>query len=207
MARSGQPSDPGARWSAPRCRSRASIPAPPSSPRAWPPTTGSAGSSRIGGSRSRRWASPTRRARAAIAASDDVARECLRLNEGAVLDEPPGLPSGAGPVWTGGFAFDADGAGILGLVLVRAGLADPVRSSRSAGATTNASSPGTWSSLRAMIAVASAERVGGAARRPAYRPPADARSAPDRPSRDSQRAPAQRLRSGRHRRHRADRPG
>jgi len=40
----------------------------------------------------------------------DVARECLRLNEGAVLDEPSGLPSGAGPVWTGGFAFDPDGA-------------------------------------------------------------------------------------------------
>jgi isochorismate synthase len=40
----------------------------------------------------------------------DVARECLRLNEGAILDEPPGLPSGAGPVWTGGFAFDPDGA-------------------------------------------------------------------------------------------------
>ena len=40
----------------------------------------------------------------------DVAGECLRLNEGAVLDEPPGLPSGAGPVWTGGFAFDPDGA-------------------------------------------------------------------------------------------------
>lgn len=41
----------------------------------------------------------------------DVARECLRMNEGAVLDEPPGLPSGAGPVWTGGFAFDPEGAG------------------------------------------------------------------------------------------------
>lgn len=40
----------------------------------------------------------------------DVARECLRLNEGAVLDEPPGLPSGAGPVWTGGFAFEPEGA-------------------------------------------------------------------------------------------------
>ncbi|HSS03633.1 MAG TPA: isochorismate synthase [Solirubrobacterales bacterium] len=40
----------------------------------------------------------------------DVAQECLRLNEGAVLEEPPGLPSGAGPVWTGGFAFDPDGA-------------------------------------------------------------------------------------------------
>jgi salicylate biosynthesis isochorismate synthase/menaquinone-specific isochorismate synthase len=33
------------------------------------------------------------------------------MNEGAVLDEPPGLPSGAGPVWTGGFAFDSQGAG------------------------------------------------------------------------------------------------
>jgi salicylate biosynthesis isochorismate synthase len=41
---------------------------------------------------------------------EDVARECLRFNEGAVLHEPPGLPSGAGPVWTGGFAFDPDGA-------------------------------------------------------------------------------------------------
>ena len=41
----------------------------------------------------------------------DVARECLALNEGAVLDEPSGLPSGAGPVWTGGFAFDPEGAG------------------------------------------------------------------------------------------------
>jgi isochorismate synthase len=40
----------------------------------------------------------------------DVARECLRLKEGAVLDEPAGLPAGAGPVWTGGFAFDPDGA-------------------------------------------------------------------------------------------------
>lgn len=42
---------------------------------------------------------------------EDVARECLRLNEGAVLSEPSGLPSGAGPVWTGGFAFDPEGAG------------------------------------------------------------------------------------------------
>jgi salicylate biosynthesis isochorismate synthase/menaquinone-specific isochorismate synthase len=41
----------------------------------------------------------------------EVARECLRLNEGAVLDEPLGLPAAAGPVWTGGFAFDAGGAG------------------------------------------------------------------------------------------------
>jgi isochorismate synthase len=40
----------------------------------------------------------------------DVARECLALNDGAVIDEPAGLPAGAGPVWTGGFAFDADGA-------------------------------------------------------------------------------------------------
>jgi salicylate biosynthesis isochorismate synthase len=41
---------------------------------------------------------------------EDVARECLRLNEGAVLEGPPGLPSGAGPIWTGGFAFDPEGA-------------------------------------------------------------------------------------------------
>jgi isochorismate synthase len=41
----------------------------------------------------------------------DVARECLRLGEGAVVEEPVGLPAGAGPVWTGGFAFDPEGAG------------------------------------------------------------------------------------------------
>jgi menaquinone-specific isochorismate synthase len=40
----------------------------------------------------------------------DVADQCLQLNEGAVRDEPAGLPSGAGPTWTGGFAFDPEGA-------------------------------------------------------------------------------------------------
>ena len=40
----------------------------------------------------------------------DVASECLRLREGAVVEEPAGLPAGAGTVWTGGFAFDPDGA-------------------------------------------------------------------------------------------------
>jgi menaquinone-specific isochorismate synthase len=42
---------------------------------------------------------------------EDVASECLRLREGAVVEEPLRLPSGAGPIWTGGFAFDPDGAG------------------------------------------------------------------------------------------------
>jgi salicylate biosynthesis isochorismate synthase/menaquinone-specific isochorismate synthase len=40
---------------------------------------------------------------------DDVARECLRTGGDAVLDEPRGLPAGAGPVWLGGFAFDPAG--------------------------------------------------------------------------------------------------
>ena len=39
----------------------------------------------------------------------DVAAECLRINGDAVLDEPAGLPAGAGPVWLGGFAFDPEG--------------------------------------------------------------------------------------------------
>jgi salicylate biosynthesis isochorismate synthase len=42
---------------------------------------------------------------------EDAAGECLGLNEGALREEPLGLPSGAGPIWTGGFAFDAEGAG------------------------------------------------------------------------------------------------
>jgi menaquinone-specific isochorismate synthase len=41
----------------------------------------------------------------------EVAEDCQRLGLGAVLEEPRGLPAGAGPVWQGGFAFDPDGAG------------------------------------------------------------------------------------------------
>jgi len=39
----------------------------------------------------------------------DVAEECLRIGGDAIVEEPRGLPAGAGPVWLGGFAFDADG--------------------------------------------------------------------------------------------------
>jgi isochorismate synthase len=39
----------------------------------------------------------------------DVAEQCLRTGGDAILDEPRGLPAGAGPVWLGGFAFDAGG--------------------------------------------------------------------------------------------------
>jgi salicylate biosynthesis isochorismate synthase len=39
----------------------------------------------------------------------DVARECLGAMGDAILDEPAGLPAGAGPVWVGGFAFDPEG--------------------------------------------------------------------------------------------------
>jgi isochorismate synthase len=39
----------------------------------------------------------------------DVAEECLRIGGDAVLEEPRGLPAGAGPVWFGGFAFDPEG--------------------------------------------------------------------------------------------------
>jgi salicylate biosynthesis isochorismate synthase/menaquinone-specific isochorismate synthase len=39
----------------------------------------------------------------------DVAEQCLRTNGDAILDEPRGLPAGAGPVWLGGFAFAAEG--------------------------------------------------------------------------------------------------
>jgi salicylate biosynthesis isochorismate synthase/menaquinone-specific isochorismate synthase len=39
----------------------------------------------------------------------EVAEECLRTGRDPILDEPPGLPAGAGPVWLGGFAFDPEG--------------------------------------------------------------------------------------------------
>ncbi len=39
----------------------------------------------------------------------DVARQCLGVE--LIVDEPPGLPAGAGAVWVGGFAFDPDGGG------------------------------------------------------------------------------------------------
>jgi salicylate biosynthesis isochorismate synthase/menaquinone-specific isochorismate synthase len=41
----------------------------------------------------------------------DVAAEALRVGRDAVLEQPVGLPAGAGPVWVGGFAFDAEGGG------------------------------------------------------------------------------------------------
>jgi salicylate biosynthesis isochorismate synthase/menaquinone-specific isochorismate synthase len=39
----------------------------------------------------------------------DVAREALRVGHDAVLEQPVGLPAGAGPTWLGGFAFDPEG--------------------------------------------------------------------------------------------------
>jgi salicylate biosynthesis isochorismate synthase/menaquinone-specific isochorismate synthase len=41
----------------------------------------------------------------------DVARQCMGTGGDAILDEPRGLPAGAGPVWLGGFAFAPDGGG------------------------------------------------------------------------------------------------
>jgi salicylate biosynthesis isochorismate synthase/menaquinone-specific isochorismate synthase len=39
----------------------------------------------------------------------EVAAECHAAGRDARLFEPPGLPAGAGPVWTGGFAFAPEG--------------------------------------------------------------------------------------------------
>jgi isochorismate synthase len=41
----------------------------------------------------------------------DVAEQCLRAGGDALLEQPPGLPAGAGPVWLGGFAFEPEGGG------------------------------------------------------------------------------------------------
>ena len=38
-----------------------------------------------------------------------VAADCHQLLQGAVIESESTLPAGAGPVWTGGFAFDGDG--------------------------------------------------------------------------------------------------
>jgi salicylate biosynthesis isochorismate synthase/menaquinone-specific isochorismate synthase len=40
---------------------------------------------------------------------DDVAGECAALVRDRIAEEPVDLPAGAGPVWTGGFAFAPDG--------------------------------------------------------------------------------------------------
>jgi salicylate biosynthesis isochorismate synthase/menaquinone-specific isochorismate synthase len=39
----------------------------------------------------------------------DVARECQAVGRDALVDQPTGLPAGAGPVWVGGFAFAEEG--------------------------------------------------------------------------------------------------
>src|SRR5262249_27685544 len=41
---------------------------------------------------------------------EDVARITSETMHGRLADEPDELPAGAGPVFVGGFAFDADGA-------------------------------------------------------------------------------------------------
>ena len=41
----------------------------------------------------------------------EVAEECSRVGGDRVIEEPVGLPAGAGPVWLGGFAFDPEGGG------------------------------------------------------------------------------------------------
>ncbi len=40
----------------------------------------------------------------------DLVEECSAVTRGRIADEPEGLPAGAGPVWTGGFAFASEGA-------------------------------------------------------------------------------------------------
>jgi salicylate biosynthesis isochorismate synthase/menaquinone-specific isochorismate synthase len=39
----------------------------------------------------------------------DIARATSAVAGEAIVSSPPGLPAGAGPVWTGGFAFDPEG--------------------------------------------------------------------------------------------------
>jgi salicylate biosynthesis isochorismate synthase/menaquinone-specific isochorismate synthase len=39
----------------------------------------------------------------------DVAAECVGIAGESIVEEPSVVPAGAGPVWTGGFAFDPDG--------------------------------------------------------------------------------------------------
>ncbi len=41
----------------------------------------------------------------------EVAAEIGRTGREAVVEAPPGLPAGSGPVWLGGFAFDPEGGG------------------------------------------------------------------------------------------------
>jgi len=42
---------------------------------------------------------------------DEIARTVGETARDVVIEEPPGLPAGAGPVWLGGFAFDPEGGG------------------------------------------------------------------------------------------------
>ncbi|MFT3862795.1 MAG: isochorismate synthase [Solirubrobacterales bacterium] len=42
---------------------------------------------------------------------EEVAAEIGRTGRDAIVEEPRGLPAGAGPVWLGGFAFDPEGGG------------------------------------------------------------------------------------------------
>ena len=83
-----------ARWSASPSRLRPPTPAPRRSPRAWPRTAGSAGSSRTASSRWPASASRTRPPRVERAASPSARRR--RVGRDAVVEEPRGLRRGPG---------------------------------------------------------------------------------------------------------------
>ena len=69
----------------------------------------------------RAWAWPTRRPRAGRSASATSPRECLGGE--TIVDEPPGLPAGAGAVWVGRLRLRSRGRRLLDLVVAGAGLA------------------------------------------------------------------------------------
>ena len=171
-----------------------SIPARRSSPRGWRATAGSAGSSPTAASPWPGWGWRARRPRAGARRFAEVARTAGETGRDAVLDEPRGLPAGAGPVWLGGFAFDPEGGGSAtwssfepgSLFLPEVSIC---RRGEECFLTVNAIvGPGDDAERRGA-------ELGRAARRPARRrDPAAARPAPDRPARDQQRPPAARLR-------------
>ena len=125
---------------------RLPIPARRSSPRDWPRTAGSAGSSPIAGfALAALGVAHEATSRGRERASTTSPRECLRRRDASSTSRRGCRPA-PGPVWLGGFAFDPEGGGARPGPRLRAGLAGPAASSRSAAAGRAPSSPSTPSS-------------------------------------------------------------
>ena len=134
----------------------------------------------------------------------DLISDCAAVTRDRIANEPAGLPAGAGPVWTGGFAFADDGASTASLVVVPAGAAGAPRALPAAPRLAAPGSRSPRSSRPATITTRSSRGSSAGSPRCATEPLAMLDPYPRGRDDDPQRQPAASLRGDRRRGDRAD---